>query len=73
MIVNISRDNLDFEETVRVLEYSAIAKEIKPIENRIFDNSSKTDLISLKNFEIEKKSIIEEKDKKIRLLEGQQK
>lgn len=71
MIVNISRDNLDFEETVRVLEYSAVAKEIKLVESKITDTSSRnTDLIGIKNFDKERKLMMEEKDKKIRLLEG---
>jgi len=40
MIANINPRNVDFEESMRVLNYAAIAKDIQPIKSRI-DNTRK--------------------------------
>jgi len=46
MIANINPRQVNFEESMRVLNYAAIAKDIQPIKSRI-DNTRK--LLSLQN------------------------
>jgi hypothetical protein len=40
MIANINPQTLDFEESIRVLNYASVAKEIRPIKSKISTSSS---------------------------------
>lgn len=66
MIVNINASATDFEETIRVLDYAALAKQIQPIKSTI--NSLKFGLVSEKASKLLRENE-QEQEKKIQRLE----
>lgn len=66
MIVNINASLFDFEETLRVLDYAALAKQIQPIKSTL--SSLKSGLVSEKKSKICKENE-QEQEKKIQRLE----